>query len=118
MTAEPIPDVIVQGTTLSGTEPESVRAAMDFAFDYRGDVTIVLRDGSKVQGYVFDRRNERTIEASRVSMFQAGSDTRIDIGYPEIAEISFSGRDPAAGRSWEKWVRLIASPYLRTMHRN
>ena len=112
MTAEPIPDVIVQGTTLSGTEPESVRAAMDFAFDYRGDVTIVLRDGSTVQGYVFDRRNERTIEASRVSMFQAGSDNRIDIGYPDIAEISFSGRDPAAGRSWENWVRRYAEQKL------
>ncbi len=112
MTAEPVPDVVVQGTTLSGADPESVRAAMDLAFDYRGDVTIVLRDGTSIMGYVFDRRNERTLEASRVSLFQAGSDARIDIGYSEIAEISFSGRDPAAGKSWENWVRRYAEQKL------
>lgn len=112
MSADPIPDVIVQGTILSGDEPEAVRAAMDLAFDYRGDVTIVLRDGSRIEGYVFDRRNERTLEASRVSLFQAGSETRIDIGYPNIAEISFSGRDPAAGKTWENWVRRYAEQKL------
>ena len=105
MTEEPTQDVVVQGTTLPGDAPEAVRAAMDHAFDYRGDVTIMLRDGSTIEGYVFDRRNERTFEASRVSLFQTGSDARIDVGYPQIAEIRFSGRDPAAGRSWEKWVR-------------
>jgi hypothetical protein len=112
MSTEPIPDVIVQGTTLPGEDPEAVRAAMDLAFDYRGDVTIVLRDGSTIEGYVFDRRNERTIDASRVSLFQAGSDARVDIGYPEIAEIRFSGRDPAAGRTWENWVRRYAEQKL------
>jgi hypothetical protein len=61
---------------------------------------------------VFDRRNERTIDASRVSLFQAGSDARVDIGYPEIAEIRFSGRDPAAGRTWENWVRRYAEQKL------
>lgn len=112
MSTEPIPDVIVQGTTLPGEDPEAVRAAMDLAFDFRGDVTIVLRDGSTIEGYVFDRRNERTIDASRVSLFQAGSDARVDIGYPEIAEIRFSGRDPAAGRTWENWVRRYAEQKL------
>jgi hypothetical protein len=112
MSTEPIPDVIVQGTTLPGEDPEAVRAAMDLAFDYRGDVTIVLRGGSTIEGYVFDRRNERTIDASRVSLFQAGSDARVDIGYPEIAEIRFSGRDPAAGRTWENWVRRYAEQKL------
>ena len=112
MSTEPIPDVIVQGTTLPGEDPEAVRAAMDLAFDFRGDVTIVLRDGSTIEGYVFDRRNERTIDASRVSLFQAGSDARVDIGCPEIAEIRFSGRDPAAGRTWENWVRRYAEQKL------
>jgi hypothetical protein len=112
MTEEPTQDVIVQGTTLSGDAPEAVRAAMDHAFDYRGDVTIVLRDGSTIEGYVFDRRNERTLDASRVSVFRAGSDARVDIGYPQIAEIRFSGRDPAAGRSWENWVRRYAEQKL------
>ena len=108
MTEEATQDVVVPGTTVSGDAPEALRAAMDHAFDYRGDVTIMLRDGSTIEGYVCDRRNERTPEASRVSLFQAGSDARIDVGYLQIAEIRFSERDPAAGRSWENRVRCDA----------
>ena len=34
-----------------------VREALEKAFDYRGDITITLKNGSKVEGYVFDRRS-------------------------------------------------------------
>jgi hypothetical protein len=27
------------------------------------------------------------------------------IAYSEIAALAFSGRDPAAGKSWEAWVK-------------
>src|SRR2546428_12814446 len=35
---------------------EEIRNALEKAFDYRGDVTITRKDGSRIQGYVFDRR--------------------------------------------------------------
>src|SRR5690242_16623374 len=35
---------------------EEVRAALEKAFDYRGDLTITLKDGQKIEGYVFDRK--------------------------------------------------------------
>ena len=37
------------------TEPE-IRAAIEKAFDYRGDLTLTLKDGRTVEGYVFDRK--------------------------------------------------------------
>jgi hypothetical protein len=29
----------------------------------------------------------------------------LKIPYADIAALAFSGRDPAAGKSWEAWVR-------------
>jgi hypothetical protein len=41
---------------------EEIRNALEKAFDYRGDVTITRKDGSKVEGYLFDRRTAATLE--------------------------------------------------------
>ena len=39
---------------------EELRQALEKAFDYRGDVTITRKDGSKVEGYIFDRRTGKS----------------------------------------------------------
>ena len=82
-----------------------LRAALDQAFDYRGDVTLTLKDGRKIEGYVFDRRPGADLASSRIRMLTADRDEKISIPYAEIAALAFSGRDTAAGRSWEAWVR-------------
>ena len=82
-----------------------LRAALDQAFDYRGDVTLTLRDGRTVEGYIFDRRPGADLASSRIRLLPAGSDEKLSIAYAEIAGLAFSGRDTAAGRSWEAWVR-------------
>ena len=105
-------EVVVQGTTVSGNDPERLRQALDDAFDYRGDVTVILRDGSEIQGYLFDRRSQPTLQESVARILPPKSEDHIEIPYPEIAEIRFSGRDPAAGRSWENWVRRYAEKKL------
>jgi hypothetical protein len=86
------------------TEAE-LRDALEKAFDYRGDVTITRKDGSKVEGYIFDRRNGPTLDASVVRLIPQNSQQKISIPYSDIAALAFSGRDTAAGRSWEAWVR-------------
>src|SRR6516165_10066190 len=53
-----------------------IREALEKAFDYRGDITITLKNGSKVEGYVFDRRSGKTLEDSSVRLFPAGSDEK------------------------------------------
>ena len=35
---------------------EETREALEQAFGYRGDVTITLKTGVRIEGYIFDRR--------------------------------------------------------------
>lgn len=96
--------------TVEGWVPElasedELRSALEQAFDYRGDVTFTRKDGAKIEGYIFDRIAGRTLEASFVRLLPKDSNQRIKISYADIAALAFSGRDPAAGKSWEAWVR-------------
>jgi len=84
---------------------EEVRQALEKAFDYRGDVTITRKDGSKVEGYIFDRRTGKTLADSAVRLYPKDADQKISIAYSDIAALAFSGRDTAAGKSFEAWVR-------------
>lgn len=84
---------------------EEIRQALEKAFDYRGDVTITRKDGSKVEGYIFDRRTGKALADSAVRLFPKDADQKISIPYSEIAALAFSGRDTAAGKSFEAWVR-------------
>ena len=86
------------------TEAE-LRDAMEQAFDYRGDVTITRKDGSRVAGYIFDRRSGPTLAESLVRLIPQNSTQKISIAYSDIAALAFTGRDTAAGKSWEAWVR-------------
>ena len=84
---------------------EEVRGALEQAFDYRGDVTITRKDGTRVEGYIFDRRTGRSLADSIVRLFPKDSNEKISVCYADIAGLAFSGRDTAAGKSWEAWVR-------------
>jgi hypothetical protein len=95
--------------TLQGWIPElaseeELREALEKAFDYRGDVTITRKDGSKLEGYIFDRLGGKTLESSYVRVLPKDSNRRQKIAYSEIVALAFSGRDTAAGKSWEAWV--------------
>jgi hypothetical protein len=83
-----------------------VRAVIEKAFDYRGDVTITRKkDGSQITGYLFDRRIGSTLGNSVVRLILADSNERPAVSYSEIAAIAFTGRDTAAGKSYEAWVK-------------
>lgn len=84
---------------------EELRTALEKAFDYRGDVTITRKDGSKVEGYIFDRRSGTELATSVVRILPKGSPERLSIPYSDIAALVFSGRDMAAGKSWEAWLK-------------
>jgi hypothetical protein len=95
---------------LQGWIPElaneaDVRAVIEKAFDYRGDVTITRRNGSQIAGYLFDRRVGSTLASSFVRLMLEKSSERPAIPYSEIAGLAFTGRDTAAGRSYEAWVK-------------
>lgn len=82
-----------------------VREALEKAFDYRGDVTLTLKDGRTVNGYVFDRRTGATLADSAVRVIPANERTKLTVPYSDIAALAFTGRDTAAGKSFEAWVK-------------
>jgi hypothetical protein len=84
---------------------EEIRAALEKAFDYRGDVTITRKDGTKIEGYLFDRRSGKTLAGSAVRLYPKDSNQKVTISYADIAALAFSGRDTAAGKSFEAWIR-------------
>ncbi len=95
---------------LEGWIPElatdaEIREALEKAFDYRGDVTLTLKDGSRIEGYLFDRRTGATLDSSVVRIIPSKDKTRVSVAYSDIAAIAFTGRDTAAGRTFEAWVK-------------
>ena len=95
----------LEGWIPSLASDDEIREALEKAFDYRGDVTITRKDGSRVEGYIFDRRGGTTLAGSLVRLIPKDSQQKISIPYSDIAALAFTGRDTAAGKSWEAWVR-------------
>jgi hypothetical protein len=95
----------LQGSIPSLATEQELREALEQAFDYRGDVTIGRKDGTSVEGYVYDRRRGDTLASAMVRILPSDGSPRQSIPFSEIATLSFSGRDTAAGKSWEAWVR-------------
>ncbi len=85
---------------------DEIRTALEKAFDYRGDVTITLKDGTRTDGYIFDRRSTgAALVDSVVRLFPKDSDKKVSVSYADIARLEFTGRDTAAGKSFETWVK-------------
>jgi hypothetical protein len=95
----------LQGWVPELTSENALREALDKAFDYRGDVTVRLQDGRSIEGYVFDRRSGKTLQDSVLRMIPANGSAKLSIPYADIRGLEFSGKDTAAGKSFESWVK-------------
>jgi hypothetical protein len=95
----------LEGWIPSVASEDDIRLALEKAFDYRGDVTITLKDGKTVEGYIFDRRTGKTLADSQVRLFPKDRDEKVSVPYAEIARLAFTGKDTAAGKSFETWVK-------------
>ncbi|HEY3989153.1 MAG TPA: hypothetical protein VGM02_07635 [Acidobacteriaceae bacterium] len=84
---------------------DDLRLALEKAFDYRGDIQLTLKDGRVIEGYIFDRRSADTLAASAVRIIPAKERSKVTVPYSEIAGLAFTGRDTAAGKSFEAWVK-------------
>lgn len=82
-----------------------IREALEKAFDYRGDVTITRKDGVQITGYLFDRRSGSSLADSFVRIIPSGGGAKENVAYADIAALAFTGRDTAAGKTFEAWVK-------------
>jgi hypothetical protein len=96
----------LQGAVLECSSAPDVDAVIAKAVDYRGDVTLVLLDGSTIVGYLFDRRPQDNPPIAR--MWPKDMDQQFVVPYSQIAKIIFDGKDAAAGKSWENWIKKHA----------
>ncbi|HEY1765426.1 MAG TPA: hypothetical protein VGF85_10920 [Opitutaceae bacterium] len=95
---------------LEGWVPEvasetELRDALEKAFDYRGDITLTLKSGQRFEAYIFNRQSGPTLAASRFQYFVPGEPEKRSLSYADITRLEFSGKDRAAGKQWEDWVR-------------
>ena len=103
---------LAPGTThenLEGWIPEvagddDLRQALEKAFDYRGDVTLTLKTGERIEAYIFNRYTGATLADSFVQYFTPKVAEKRKVTYAEIARLEF-GKDRAAGKHWEDWVK-------------
>jgi len=85
---------------------EEIRDALCRAFEYRGDVTITLKNGNRLEGYVFDRKiDSPSLDKCFVRLFPKEGNKKIAISFSDIARLEFTGRDTAAGRRFEIWLK-------------
>ena len=90
-----------EGQQFNFEDAEIRNKVIELAFDYRGDVTLELRSGERLEGYVYHRNSQEPNPSLRIfPKNQAG--TR-DVEYKDILSIVFSGEDTAFGKSWEDW---------------
>lgn len=82
-----------------------IREALEKAFDYRGDVTITTKSGKKIEAFIFNRRTGATLAESYVQYFEPNVNGKQKLSYADIARLEFSGKDRAAGKHWEDWVK-------------
>ena len=84
---------------------EDLRNALEKAFEYRGDVTQTLKSGERIEAYIFNRHTGATLSDSYVQFFTPKEEQKQRASYADIARLEFSGKDRAAGKHWEDWVK-------------
>jgi hypothetical protein len=84
---------------------EEIRAALEKAFDYRGDVTITTKSGKVIEAYIFNRYTGATLAESWVQYFTPKATDKRKLNYADVARLEFTGKDRAAGKHWEDWVK-------------
>ena len=101
------------GLVVDASDAEALRRALNAAVDYRGDVTIIRRStGESIEGYVFDCTSSSNTNLPTVRLIPKDGSERVSIQADDIARILFSLKDPAAGKSFETWVRKYVTKKL------
>jgi hypothetical protein len=84
---------------------DDLRQALGKALDYRGDVTLTLKSGERIEAFIFNCQTGPTLAESFIQYYTPTSPEKRKVGYAEIARVEFTGKDRAAGKHWEDWVK-------------
>lgn len=77
---------------MSAIDP-AVAKQIDEAFDYRGHVTVTLKDGKVIEGYVYHRNLDARFGEPCLEMFPKDKDERLVIAAQSVASVALTGKD-------------------------
>ncbi len=92
-----------RGFRWEGDDPEELRQVVDRAFDYRGDVTLLLRSGDELVAYLANR--DFAAAEPFITVFPAVEGGSRRLLCKDVRGVVFTGKDTASGKSWETWVK-------------
>jgi Zn/Cd-binding protein ZinT len=98
----------LEGWVPSLANQDELKAALEKAFDYRGDISLTFKSGEKVEAYIFNRQTGNGLADSYIQYFASNAPEKRKATYADIARIEFSGKDRAAGKHWEAWLKKYA----------
>jgi hypothetical protein len=98
-----------QGITIARDDAARFDAALNWAVDYRGDVTLLTREGQELECYVFDRSNGAE---DMLRCMAKGETERSTVPVDSIQEVRFSGKDTAAGKTFDRWIERYVQKKL------
>ncbi len=90
-----------EGKTIEPANREELNEAIRLAFDYRGDTTLVLKDGNTVEGFVFN--HDPATGMLQIFIKDGKESTPATVNFDDIGSVFFSGADTAFGQSWDAW---------------
>jgi hypothetical protein len=101
---------VQRGLQFDESDPAALAGALRGIVDYRGDVTVTLRStGAEIVGYVFDCAGADDAPAGspgrRLRVLPADGGPATSVALDDVAAIEVTGRDTAAGKSFETWIR-------------
>lgn len=75
------------------TIPQDVAAQIDAAFDFRGHVTLTLKDGKTLEGYLFNRELAPLKGEAYVELIPKDSDERVRLAAKDVKSVALTGKD-------------------------
>jgi hopanoid biosynthesis associated radical SAM protein HpnH len=88
-----------EGSPTQGWSAPASPAALRVAFEYRGDVTLLLDDDSRVEGYVAN------LSPEVLRLWRRGETSTVEVPRQRVKNVELTGRDTASGRSWQTWLK-------------
>ncbi len=74
----------LEGSVPTLASDEDLKNALEKAFDYRGDVTLTLKSGEKIEAYIFNRSTGATLADSWVQYFTPNASDKRKLATPKL----------------------------------
>ena len=91
--------------------PQTLKDQIEAAYDFRGHVTLRLKDGRVIEGFLYNREfeNPKLPQDFFVDVLVKDSDKNERYPMTEVASIALTGTDYAAGNSYEDYLKKKAA---------